>query len=384
MMKHSLVFVATTPFAVNAFLRSHLLALAEIHEVTLCVNTTVYPLVEEVARAVHVRNIDIARKIAPWQDLRALFQLLRCFREIRPVTVHSLTPKAGLLAMLAGWLARVPWRFHTFTGQVWATRTGFGRFLLKGIDRLIALCASQVFADSASQCRFLEDEGVVRRGAISVLGQGSVAGVDLARFRPDPMARATLRAETGIADTDPVFLFVGRLVRDKGVFDVVAAFAALSARHQRWELWMVGPDEEMLQAVLRAEGERLGARIRWFGATPAPERYMAAADVFVLPSYREGFGSVIIEAAACGIPSIAYRIDGVIDAIVDGRTGLLVDKGHVQGLSDAMNRLGAKSSSRKTLGEAAHLRAASEFSSASVTTAWLDFYSSVVQASCSS
>ncbi|WP_319245354.1 glycosyltransferase family 4 protein [uncultured Propionivibrio sp.] len=377
-MKHSLVFVATTPFAVNAFLLTHLLALAKTHEVTLCVNTTTYPLAEEVARAVRVRHIDIARKISPWQDLHALFQLLRCFREIRPATVHSLTPKAGLLAMLAGWLTGVPLRFHTFTGQVWATRTGFGRSLLKGIDRLITLCASQVFADSASQCRFLEEEAVVRRGGISVLGQGSVAGVDLARFRPDPVARAALRAETGVADVEPVFLFVGRLVRDKGVFDLVEAFAALSVKHEQWELWVVGPDEEGLQAALQADGERLGARIRWFGPTLVPERYMAAADVFVLPSYREGFGSVIIEAAACGIPSIAYRIDGVIDAIVDGHTGLFVDKGNVQGISDAMNRLGAEISTRKTLGEAAHLRASNKFSSASVSSAWLDFYSSVL------
>lgn len=378
-MKHPLVFVATTPFAVNAFLRTHLLALAETQEVTLCVNTTAYPLVDDLARAVRVRHIDIARKIAPWQDLRALFQLLRCFREIRPATVHSLTPKAGLLAMLAGWLARVPWRFHTFTGQVWATRTGIGRSLLKGIDRLIALCAHRVFADSASQCRFLEEEGVVRRDGVTVLGQGSVAGVDLARFRPDPVARAAIRAETGVDDAVPVFLFVGRLVRDKGVFDLVEAFAALNALHGQWELWMVGPDEDGLQTTLQAEGKRLGGRIRWFGPTPTPERYMAAADVFVLPSYREGFGSVIIEAAACGIPSIAYRIDGVIDAIVDGRTGLFVDKGDVRGLSDAMNRLGAESRMRKTLGEAAHLRASSEFSSASVSKAWLDFYLSVLR-----
>ncbi len=378
-MKYSLVFVATTPFAVNAFLRTHLLALAETQEVTLCVNTTAYPLVDDLARAVRVRHIDIARKIAPWQDLRALFQLLRCFREIRPATVHSLTPKAGLLAMLAGWLARVPWRFHTFTGQVWATRTGIGRSLLKGIDRLIALCAHRVFADSASQCRFLEEEGVVRRDGVTVLGQGSVAGVDLARFRPDPVARAAIRAETGVDDAVPVFLFVGRLVRDKGVFDLVEAFAALNALHGQWELWMVGPDEDGLQTTLQAEGKRLGGRIRWFGPTPTPERYMAAADVFVLPSYREGFGSVIIEAAACGIPSIAYRIDGVIDAIVDGRTGLFVDKGDIQGLSDAMNRLGAESSTRKILGDTAHLRAASEFSSATVCTAWLDFYSSVLR-----
>ena len=380
-LESSLIFVATTPFAVNAFLRTHLLALAEIHDVTLCVNTTAYPLVDEVARAVRVRHIDIARKIAPWQDLRVLFQLLRCFREIRPSSVHSLTPKAGLLAMLAGWLARVPWRFHTFTGQVWATRTGAARALLKGIDRLIALCASQVFADSSSQCRFLEDEGVVRLGGVTVLGQGSVAGVDLARFRPDPAARAVLRAETGVADAVPVFLFVGRLVRDKGVFDLVEAFAALSARHGQWELWMVGPDEDGLQARLQAEGERLGARIRWFGPTPGPERYMAAADVFVLPSYREGFGSVVIEAAACGIPTIAYRIDGVVDAIVEDRTGHFVAKRDIGELAKAMERLGSVPEMVGELGEAARQRAIDDFSSLTVSAAWLAFYGSVLKES---
>ena len=378
-MKQSLVFVATTPFAVNAFLRIHLLALAKTHEVTLCVNTTAYPLVDDVACAVRVRHIDIARKIAPWQDLRALFQLLCCFREVRPATVHSLTPKAGLLAMLAGWLTGVPWRFHTFTGQVWATKTGIGRSVLKGVDRLIAMCASRVFADSASQCRFLEAEGVVRYGGVNVLGQGSVAGVDLARFRPDSAARAALRTETGVADAVPVFIFVGRLVRDKGVFDLVEAFATLNAKHGQWELWMVGPDEEGLQATLQAEGERLGARIRWFGPTPTPERYMAAADVFVLPSYREGFGSVVIEAAACGIPTIAYRIDGVVDAIVENHTGCFVAKGNVEELVQAMERLGSDPEMLSDLGNAARRRAFEDFSSSTISAAWLAFYGSVLK-----
>lgn len=380
-MKQSLVFVATTPFAVNAFLRTHLLALAETHDVTLCVNTTAYPLVEDVARAVRVRHVDIARKITPGQDFRALFQLLRCFREIRPSVVHSMTPKAGLLAMLTAWMVGVPWRFHTFTGQVWANKSGVGRSLMKGIDRLIAVCASRVFADSASQCRFLEDEGVVRRGGIVVLGQGSVAGVDLARFRPDPAARAALRAETGVSDAVPIFLFVGRLVRDKGIFDLVEAFATLNARHGQWELWMVGPDEDGLQASLQAEGERLGACIRWFGPTSTPERYMAAADVFVLPSYREGFGSVVIEAAACGIPTIAYRIDGVVDAIIENHTGCFVAKGNIEELAQAMDRLGSDPDMLRNLGEAASRRAFEGFSSSAVSAAWLAFYGSVLKES---
>lgn len=345
----------------------------------MCVNTKAYSLDEDVSRAVRICHIDIVRKPSLWHDLRAFFQLLRCFWRIRPATVHSMTPKAGLLAMLAGFLARVPLRFHTFTGQVWVTKTGIARFLLTGIDRLIVLLATRVFADSASQCRLLEKEGVVRVDGVTVLGQGSVAGVDLSRFRPDSAARAELRVDTGIADEVPVFLFVGRIVRDKGVFDLIEAFADLGAQHTQWELWMVGPDEDNLQATLQAEGERLGARIRWFGPTPLPERYMAAADVFVLPSYREGFGSVIIEAAACGIPTIAYRIDGVLDAIVQDRTGCFVAKGDVRAFSQTMEILGSSPEKVTELGVAARQRAVDDFSSSLISLAWLEFYEAVLK-----
>jgi len=379
-MKHSLIFVATTPFAVNAFLRTHLLGLARIYGVTLCVNTAAYPLAEDIAHVVRVRHIDIARKFAPWRDLRALFQLIRCFREIRPSVVHSLTPKAGLLGMLAARLAGVPWRFHTFTGQVWVNRKGVARRLLKAIDRLIAALSSRVFADSASQCRFLEHERVAHYGGVIVLGNGSIAGVDLTRFHSDTAARAVMRAELDIPDDMPVFVFVGRLVRDKGVFDLVEAFALVNAQHPQWELWMVGPDEDGLLAALQKLGAHLKARIRWFCSTPNPERFMAAADVFVLPSYREGFGSVVIEAAACGIPCIAYRIDGVIDAIVDRQTGVFVEKGNIRDLADAMKWLGSDDSARNALGEAARARAVREFSSSSVSAAWLGFYAAIIKA----
>lgn len=378
-MKHSLIFVATSPFAANAFLRTHLLALAVTHDVTLCVNTTAYPLTDDIALAVQIRHIDIARKIAPLQDLRALMQLMHCFREIKPKIVHSITPKAGLLAMLACCIAGVSLRVHTFTGQVWVNKIGFGRFVFKCVDRLIALCANRVFADSVSQCRFLEDEGVVLRGSVNVLGQGSVAGVELARFHPNSVARDSMRAEAGLTDKVPVFLFVGRLVREKGVFDLVEAFAELNLRHGHWELWMVGPDEEDLQSTLRAESERLGARIRWFDSTPTPELYMVAADVFVLPSYREGFGSVIIEAAACGIPTIAYRIDGVIDAVVEDCTGCLVPKGDITAFTQTMERLGTDTETLSELGKAARVRAVDCFSSLIITDAWLAFYRSVLE-----
>jgi len=331
-------------------------------------------LEKEIQAAVNVQHIDMIRKVSPWQDLIAFCQLLKFLIIEKPVVVHSMTPKAGILTMLAGLLARVPWRFHTFTGQVWANKTGMGRFLLKGVDRLIVLASSQAFADSASQCRFLEQERVVRSGGVTVLGQGSVAGVDLQRFRPDQNVRLSLRAEYGISNEIPVFVFVGRLVRDKGVFDLVECFAMVNALNPYWELWMVGPDEDGLQAELSRQGESLGAKIRWLGRSFAPERYMTAADVFVLPSYREGFGSVIIEAAACAIPTIAYKIDGVMDAVVDGRTGVLIDKGDLRGFAQAMKELGNLPDKRNRLGQAAYQRAIEDFSSIQVSSAWQAFY----------
>ena len=378
--KKKIMFVATTPFAVNAFLRTHLLALAKTYDVTLCVNTELYPLLDDIKRSVRVLHVNIHRKMAPWRDLLALFQLFRCFRSVRPYAVHSIMPKTGLLAMIAGVLAGVPLRFHTFTGQVWANKTGVGRMLLKGIDRLIVVCSTQVFADSASQCAYLQREGVVRSGGVSVIGGGSIAGVDLGRFRPDPGARSELRSAAGVATDVPVFLYVGRLARDKGVFDLVEAFASLAKEHQDWDLWMVGPDEEALQVGLERRATELGGRVRFFPPTTQPERYMAAADVFVLPSHREGFGSVIIEAAACGVPAVAYRIDGVIDAVVENRTGCLVDKGDISGLALAMQELGRNREERTRLGNSALARVTAEFSSAAVSDAWRGFYASVLDA----
>ncbi len=370
-----MIFVATTPYAVNSFLRPHLLGLAKNYDVTLFVNTSAYPLTPDIIQAVRVEHLNIARKIRPIRDILIFHQLFKRFRDIRPSVVHSITPKAGILTMLAAWLGGVPRRFHTFTGQVWATKTGFTRFLLKRADWFITLFATQIFADSASQVCFLEDEGVVRQGSVVVFGQGSISGVDLSRFHPDIDVRSALRSELGVSDHKLVFLFVGRLVQDKGVFDLIAAFDLINVRHPNWELWMVGPDEADLQPKLQSRGDNIGARIQWLGPTFNPERYMSAADIFVLPSYREGFGSVLIEAAACGIPSIAYRIDGVIDAIVDGQTGILVDKADVHALSDAMIRLGENQNMRKVLAEAAHQRAHDHFSSAILVSAWKRFYS---------
>lgn len=160
-MRKKIIFVATTPFVVNPFLSAHLIALAKSFRVALCVNLHAYPLAPELNAHIDVIHVAFERKIHPFKDLKSLLHLWWIFISESPDAVHSITPKAGLLAMLAAFFSGVGFRFHTFTGQVWANNRGFSRRLFKAIDRLIIRLASQTFADSPSQCRFL---GVGRSG----------------------------------------------------------------------------------------------------------------------------------------------------------------------------------------------------------------------------
>ena len=278
--------------------------------------------------------------------------------------------------MVAGYVASVQHRWHTFTGQVWATKHGPLRFILKNFDRVTVLFATKIFADSLSQTRFLSSESVIPLEQITVLGAGSIAGVDINRFQSNPTSRRTLRHSLGTSAETFVFVFVGRLVRDKGVFDLVKAFNNLSCTKSDFELWLVGPDEEAHSPTLIALTSVPSRPIRYLGATSTPEIFMSAADVLVLPSYREGFGSVIIEAAACGIPSIAYAVDGVVDAVSDGTTGLLVKAGDIDALASAMETLANDSELLHSLGVRARERAVRTFSSDEITDAWIQYYQS--------
>lgn len=371
-----IMFVVTTPFAVNAFFTSHLKSLSRYFDITLCVNLKAYPLSPEIEKLVEVVNVGFERKISPFRDLLAIVRLYLVIRGRRPIAIHSITPKAGLLAMLAGFLARIPYRWHTFTGQVWATKQSFARSLLKMVDRLIVSLATRVFADSESQCRFLQKEGVVSVGGISTLGPGSISGVDTTRFRPDVSVRHKVRKELNVDDEACVFLFVGRLVRDKGVFDLLSAFGRVAECASGVALWMVGPDEEGLVPEMKKKSEVFATSTRWIRATQTPEKYMMAADVLVLPSYREGFGSVIIEAGSCGLPVVAYRIDGIIDAVEDRASGLLVELGCAERLAEQMFILASDEQKRHFLGRYARERVAKLFSEDMISNAWLAHYRS--------
>lgn len=350
-------FVTTSPLIVNFFLVPHLLHLKARYRVSLAVT-----LPGEVALrplpGVEVFALDIRRNIDPLRDASALVRLRRLFREHAFDLVHSFGPKAGLLASAAGALAGTRARLHTFTGQVWAARSGAMRELLRAADGCTARMATHTLADSASQREFLERERVVRPGRCEVLGSGSVSGVDLTRFRPDPQARHAVRGELGLAADDAVALYLGRITRDKGVLDLARAFSRLEGGAA---LVFVGPDEGRLREEILALCGARSAAVRFVAYTDAPERYLAAADVLCLPSYREGFGTAVIEAAAAGVPAVASRIYGVTDALVDGETGLLFDAGDAADLRRKLDALLRDATRRRNMGAAARARAGAEF-----------------------
>jgi glycosyltransferase involved in cell wall biosynthesis len=372
--KPTVVFVVTTPFAVNSFLFKHILSLSESHDVFVCTNLSAYKLDERLFNIANVHHISFSRRISILADLICLFKLTAFLSRVSPIVVHSITPKAGLLAMLAGRLVSVPNRWHTFTGQVWATRKGFTRALLKCMDRLIAFCATKVFADSPLQVHYLSDEGVVHNHEIEIIGRGSIAGVDLTRFRTDKVTRDKVRERMDVATDICVFLFVGRLVKDKGIYDLISALDRVASSINKVELWVVGPDEEAILENLIMLAHEYKAPIKWLGATHEPEVYMIAADVMVLPSYREGFPSTIIEAAACKVPTIAYEIYGVMDAVVKDITGLLVEVGDVNAFADAMLSLSSNRELRLQLGQNAKDRVVMYFDNEYVTKSWVEYY----------
>lgn len=372
-------WITTTPFIANAFLRPHLQELGKHYDVSLAVNLEDGYALRLAAPGVRVLGLPLRRKISLWWDAVAFFSLLGTLLRGRYDAVHSFAPKAGLLGMLAAWLAGVPVRLHTFQGEVWASRSGPMRAMLKAADRLIARLATHVLVVGAGERSFLESEAVLAAGRGIVLGKGSIAGVDAARFRPDPQARARVRAQLGAGDAEVVLLYLGRLLRDKGVLDLASAFQSIGAQVPEAMLAFVGPDEEAIAPAIRSSAGAYVERLKFVGYTEQPEQYLAAADLVCLPSYREGFSTVILEAAACGVPAVASRIYGTQDAIVDQVTGRYCCAGDVRELADALLELTRDASLRERMGRAARDMVLQRFRAEKLVAEMVSFYRRVLR-----
>lgn len=330
-MKKKVALVVSTPITFNVFYKNHIKFLQEKYDVTLIANFTLDKCAIENVRQIH---IPIERNPSVYLDLKVLFQLISIFRREKFDVVHSTTPKAGLLGQLAAYIAGVKIRLHLFTGQVWANKIGYKREILKFIDKVIAFLPNYLLADSFSQKIYIENENIVVKDKVNVLGLGSISGVNLNKFYPKNTM--LLRAELLISLDQFVFLFLGRLNKDKGILDLLKAFQIVNDKHPESVLILVGRDEENLLPIIE-NNPLFNQSIFYRNFTTQPEDYMSMADVFCLPSYREGFGSVIVEAAACGTPSIGSNIYGISDAIEDKKSGLLSNVADPKNLAKKMS-----------------------------------------------
>jgi glycosyltransferase involved in cell wall biosynthesis len=375
--KKKICIIVSSPMTIKAFLINHIKKLSEIYHVTIIFNASNgnYEYFEN--SNVDYVDIEISRNVSLVKDVIALIKLIGVYRKEKFQLIHSVTPKAGMLAMIAGVAARIPIRVHIFTGQVWANRNGLIRAILKSIDKLISFCATHVLSDSHSQMHFLIKEKVVSPKKIAVLANGSISGVDTKKFMADMRSRKNKREEYFFDDGDIIFLFISRLKRDKGAMDLCAAFKEEFEKVENARLFLIGPDEENLFSLIK-ELNIESKKLHVVPYTDEPEKYMVAADVLCLPSYREGFGSVIIEAAACGLPAIGSRIYGVTDAIIENETGLLFSPGNVKELGTRMKEFYLSAELRNTMGEKARKRVEKNFSANDVTAAWLDYYEAIL------
>lgn len=275
-----------------------------------------------------VRTVALAmeRQISPLKDLKSLWQMWRVLRREKPDMVHSMTPKAGLITMMAAWLARVPVRIHTFTGLVFPTATGLKRRILMATDWLTCACATHVIPEGEGVKADLLNNGITRK-PIKVLGHGNIKGIDLGYYNREAVVdNAQLQSSRNDPSEGFTFVFVGRIVRDKGINELVGAFKRLHEEFPEVRLVLVGPFEDSLDPVSPETKAEIDSNpgIEEVGIQRDVRPFYAAADALVFPSYREGFPNVVIEAGAMELPSIVTDINGSREIIIEGQNGTII------------------------------------------------------------
>lgn len=341
MSRPRLHLVTTVPLSLATLLHGQPRALAEHFDVHLV--TADGPLVDRVLRqeGLPIRIVPMTRQITPRSDAAALAALTAFFGRERPDIVQTYTPKAGLIGMLAARAACVPHRIHGIVGMPLMEATGRRAAILTATERLTYACATDLTSNSTGLRTWVHDH--LTRKPITVIGHGSINGVDTAawRRRMSDAERDAHRATIDIDPDDVVFLFVGRIVRDKGVEELVEAFDAVHRVHPHAKLLMVGDFEPDLDPVNAATAHALDHHpgIRRTGFAHDVRPWASIADVFVLPSYREGLPNSLIEAGSMGLPSIATDINGCNEVIVPGENGVLVPVRDGGRLRDEMQRM---------------------------------------------
>lgn len=347
MEKRRLIRITTIPLSLDKLLDGQLRYMSGFYDVTAISSDK--PYLEKVGRkeGVGVFHLELTRKITPFKDLRAVLKLYRYYKKHRPFIVHTHTPKAGIVGMLAAKMAGVPHRLHTVAGLPLLEATGFKRKVLDFVEKMTYACATKVYPNSHGLREIIIKNGYCAPSKLKVLAGGSSNGIDTAHFSPDHFSHdgnLALRTSLGFGADDTVFVFVGRLVADKGINELVGAFQKLGALHQNVKLLLVGTPESDLNPLhpetLKAMEMHPDICCAGFQSDVRP--YLAISDFLVFPSYREGFPNVVMQAGAMGLVSIVSDINGCNEIITSGKNGLIVPVKNEDAVFQAMQKVMAE------------------------------------------
>lgn len=345
MPKPKLIRITTVPISLEKLLEGQLEFMQDYFEVTAI--SADKEKLEALGKAQGYRtyHIEMTRQITPLADLKAVFKLYKYLKKEKPAIVHTHTPKAGIVGMLASKLARVPHRLHTVAGLPLMEASGNKRKLLDFVEKLTYKFATKVYPNSKGLYDFIVTENLAKPKKLKIIGQGSSNGIDTQHFDPSlfTSTRNTLRKELNIPQDCLVFIFVGRLVGDKGINELVAAFQSLSSplTTHNSRLLLVGPLEAELDPLKEETLKAIqnNPRIISVGFQNDVRPYFAAADVLTFPSYREGFPNVVMQAGAMGLPSIVSNINGCNEIIITDVNGIIIPPKNTQALAEAMTLL---------------------------------------------
>lgn len=379
--RHKIMRIATVPLSLTSFCKELMLELGDRYDV-VAVSSPGDELDQLSQAGLYVVPVEMERQISPLRDLKSLIAMVKMMKREKPHIVHSVTPKAGLLSMIAARIAGVPVRVHSFTGLVFPTSKGLKRLVLKTTDRITCLCATHILPEGKGVMSDLSRARITSK-PMRVLGNGNIRGIDPGKYTVTDEVRqraADLRRGFGIADSDFVCLYVGRIVRDKGINELVAAFQEILHRHPDTVLLIAGvyEDSDPVSATTRSilsAHPRIHISDGW-QSDLLP--WYAAADALVFPSYREGFPNVVLEAGVMELPSVVTDINGSREIISDNHNGYIVPTHDAHAIALAVNKLIEHPDKAREMGRHARHNVISKFEASYIRQCYKDFYAEVL------
>lgn len=383
-MKKKIIRVTTVPESLGGLLTGQLKFMSQYFEVIGISSKGEHNKLKKVSKneGVRVIPVEMTRKITPFKDLKAVWQLYKIFKKEQPFVVHSHTPKAGTLSMLAALLARVPNRLHTIAGLPLVEATGVKRLILNTVEKITYGCATKIYPNSYGLVEIILEHKFTSKHKLKVIGKGSSNGIDTNHFNPTLYTddfKSDLRKKLNIPENSFVFIFLGRLVTDKGLNELISAFSKLNNAYNDIKLLLVGGYEKELDP-LSPESEAIinsNKNIVTTGWVDDVRPYFSIANALTFPSYREGFPNVVMQAAAMELVSIVSDINGCNEIIQNKENGIIIPVKNEQALYNAMIEVYKNKDAAFAMGKTSRKRIVSNYERKEVWNALLKEYYSL-------